>query len=119
VTDDVRDRFLSGGPGGLVDDLCELAARTFELPSERIRMKDLVKARPELVPMVLRWMADLRVALVEAATGRTNEETARTAATLVMAALIEAVYRWTPTSPDELAERLRTVVADMGALIRA
>ncbi|BDZ44529.1 TetR/AcrR family transcriptional regulator [Naasia aerilata] len=119
VTEDVRRRFLAGGPGGLVDDLCDLAAHTFELPSERIRMKDLVRSRPELVPMVLRWMADLRLAIVAAAVERTDEQTARTAATLVMAALVEAVHRWNATSPDELAGRIRTVVAEMGALVRA
>ena len=119
VPDDVRARFLSGGPGGLVDDLCELVAHTFELPAERIRMKDLVRSRPELVPMVLQWMADLRLAILAAATERTDEETARTAVTLVMAALVEAMHRWTVADPDELAQRLRTVIADMGALIRA
>jgi AcrR family transcriptional regulator len=119
VPDDVRARFLAGGPGGLVDDLCDLVAHSFELPAERIRMKDLVRTRPEIVPVVLGWMADLRLVVLQAAMQRTVEETARTAATLVLAALVETVHRWTVASPDDLAERLRTVVGDMGALIRA
>jgi len=119
VPDDVRARFLAGGPAGIVDDLCDLVAHSFELPAERIRMKDLVRTRPEIVPVVLGWMADLRLATREAAMERTDEETASTAATLVLAALVETVRRWTVTSQDELAERLRTVIRDMGALIRA
>lgn len=82
-------------------------------------MKALVQARPEMVPTMLQWMAEARLAVVEVAAERTDTDSARTAVTLVMAAVIEAAHRFTVASRDELADRLREVVAEMGRLAAA
>jgi AcrR family transcriptional regulator len=118
VTDEARDRFLHGEPTDLVGDLCELAAHAFELPAERTRMRELLRSNPDMVPLLLKWMAELRQAIMVPTLERVEEQTARTAVTLVMAALVESVHRWTVGTPDELAGRLRGVVSEMGALIR-
>jgi AcrR family transcriptional regulator len=113
-----REAFLATS-GPLVSDLCELVAQTVNLPEDRRRMKALVQARPEMVPTMLQWMAEARLAVVEVAAERTDTDSARTAVTLVMAAVIEAAHRFTVASRDELADRLREVVAEMGRLAAA
>lgn len=102
--------------GSVVADLCDLVARTLELPADRARMKVLLRARPEMVPTVLQWMADARVAVHQVACERTDADAARTAVTLVMAAVIETAHRATVGSSDEFAARVRAVVREMGAL---
>ncbi|MFJ3385696.1 MULTISPECIES: TetR/AcrR family transcriptional regulator [unclassified Curtobacterium] len=102
--------------GPLVADLCRLVAHTVDLPADRSRMKALVQARPEMVPTMLQWMAEARLAVYRIACERTDAETARTAVTLVMAAVIETAHRVTVGSHDELAARVRGVVAEMGRL---
>lgn len=118
VPDGARARFLAGS-GALVSDLCELVAQTVTLPEDRRRMKALVQARPEMVPTMLQWTADARTAIVRVAAERADADTARTAVTLVMAAVIEAAHRFTVASRDDLADRLRGVVAEMGLLATA
>ncbi|AOX66126.1 MULTISPECIES: TetR/AcrR family transcriptional regulator [unclassified Curtobacterium] len=115
VPDPARATFLAGA-GTLVSDLCDLVAQTVTLPEDRRRMKSLVQARPEMVPTMLQWMAEARSAIVEVAAERTDAEAARTAVTLVMAAVIEVAHRFSVASRDELADRLRGVVAEMGRL---
>ncbi|WP_439692777.1 TetR family transcriptional regulator [Curtobacterium sp. SP.BCo] len=115
---DARTAFLAAA-GPLVSDLCELVAQTVNLPEDRRRMKALVQARPEMVPTMLQWMADARLAIVEVAAERTDADSARTAVTLVMAAVIEAAHRFTVASRDELAHRLREVVAEMARIATA
>jgi AcrR family transcriptional regulator len=115
VPDSARATFLVGA-GTLVSDLCDLVAQTVNLPEDRRRMKSLVQARPEMVPTMLQWMAEARSAIVEVAAERTGAEAARTAVTLVMAAVIEVAHRFSVASRDELADRLRGVVAEMGRL---
>lgn len=117
VPDELRAHFLAGNRNDLVNDLCDLAAHAFELPAERTRMRELLRSTPELMTLVLKWMAELRQAILAPATQRVDEQTARTAVTLVMAALVEAIHRSTMGTPDDLAERLRTVVQEMGALV--
>ncbi|WIB77107.1 TetR family transcriptional regulator [Curtobacterium sp. MCPF17_002] len=115
VPDAARAAFLVG-EGPLVSDLCDLVAQTVTLPEDRRRMKELVQARPEMVPTMLQWMADARLAIHEVASERADADSARTAVTLVMAAAIEAAHRFTVGTHDELADRLRGVVAEMGRL---
>lgn len=115
VPDSARATFLVG-TGSLVSDLCDLVAQTVNLPEDRRRMKSLVQARPEMVPTMLQWMAEARSAIVEVAAERTGAQAARTAVTLVMAAVIEVAHRFSVASRDELADRLRGVVAEMGRL---
>lgn len=115
MTAEAREAFLAAS-GPLVSDLCDLVARTVQLPDDRRRMKELVQARPEMVPTMLQWMAEARLAVVEVAAERADADAARTAVTLVMAAVIEAAHRSTIASRDELADRLRAVVAEMGRL---
>ncbi|MBT2504024.1 TetR family transcriptional regulator [Curtobacterium sp. ISL-83] len=115
VPEDARARFLAAG-GSLVSDLCDLVARSMDLPADRQRMKALVQARPEMVPTMLQSMAEARLAIVTVAAERTDPDSARTAVTLVMAAVIETAHRFTAGSPAELADRLRAVVGEMGRL---
>ena len=118
VPDAARDAFLAAD-GPLVSDLCDLVAATVTLPADRRRMKALVQARPEIVPTMLQWMAEARSAVVAVAAERTDVVTAGTAVTLVMGAVIEVAHRFTVESRQELADRLRVVVAEMGRLATA
>lgn len=118
VPDEARAAFL-GSEGPLVADLCDLVAQTVSLPADRRRMKELVRARPEMVPAMLQWMADARQTVLAVAAERVGEDTARTATTLVMAAVIESAHRSADGSRDELAARLRAVVGEMGRLATA
>ncbi|WIE65648.1 TetR/AcrR family transcriptional regulator [Curtobacterium sp. MCLR17_036] len=102
--------------GALVDDLCVLIAATVPLSQDRRRMKELLVLRPEMSSTVMQWMAESRQSLLSVVGTRTDEQTARTAVTLVMSALSEAAHRDTVRSNDELADRLRAVVREMVAL---
>lgn len=113
----VRTRFLAS-TGALVPDLCELVAHTVALPQDRDRARELVRRHPEVMPSMLDWMAATRTAVIEVAAERTDQQTARTAVTLVMAALVELAHRTTVADGDELATVLRDVVTEMGAMGR-
>jgi AcrR family transcriptional regulator len=102
--------------GRLVDDLCVLIAATVPLSQDRRRMKELLVLRPEMAPMVMQWMAESRQSLLATVSSRTDEQTARTAVGLVLSALSEVAHRDTVGDSDELAVKLRTVVAEMGAI---
>ncbi|OIH97874.1 TetR/AcrR family transcriptional regulator [Curtobacterium sp. MCBA15_001] len=115
VPADARAAFVAA-TGSVVADLCDLVAGTLELPADRARMKVLLRARPEMVPTMLQWMADARVAVHQVACERTDADTARTAVTLVMAAVIETAHRATVGSSEEFAARVRAVVREMGVL---
>ncbi|WFR67160.1 TetR family transcriptional regulator [Curtobacterium flaccumfaciens] len=115
IPDGAREAFLASGDS-LVSALCDLVAQTVNLPADRDRMKALVQARPEMVPTMLQWMAEARLSVYEVASERADADSARTAVTLVMAAVIEAAHRFTIGSRDELADRLRGVVAEMARL---
>ncbi|MBT1678373.1 TetR/AcrR family transcriptional regulator [Curtobacterium aurantiacum] len=118
VPEAARQAFLTA-EGLLVSNLCDLVADTVTLPADRRRMKELVQARPEIVPAMLQWMARARLAVFEVAAERTDVDSARTAVTLVMAALVESAHRFADGSRDELADRLRGVAAEMGRLATA
>lgn len=113
----VRTRFLQSSET-LVPDLCDLVAHTVVLPQDRDRARELVRRHPEVMPSMLDWMAATRSAVIEVAAERTDQQTARTAVTLVMAALIELAHRTTVADGDELAATLRRVVTEMGAMTR-
>lgn len=115
VPEAARAAFLAAD-GSMLSDLCDLVAQTVTLPEDRRRMKDLVRARPEMVPAMLQWVAGTRLAVHEVASERADADTARTAVTLVMAAAVEAAHRFTVGSRADLADRLRDVVAEMGRL---
>lgn len=105
--------------GRLVDDLCVLIAATVPLSQDRRRMKELLVLRPEMAPMVMQWMAESRQSLLATVSSRTDEQTARTAVGLVLSALSEVAHRDTVGDSDELAVKLRAVVAEMGAIAAA
>ncbi|MCJ1715777.1 TetR/AcrR family transcriptional regulator [Curtobacterium sp. VKM Ac-2922] len=111
----VRQRFLSSD-GPLVPDLCDLVAHTVALPQDRDRARQLVQRHPEVMPTMLDWMAATRSAVIEVAAERTDTQTARTAVTLVMAALIEVAHRTSVADGDELATVLGDVVTEMGRM---
>ncbi|MGN8051448.1 TetR/AcrR family transcriptional regulator [Curtobacterium sp. 22159] len=105
--------------GRLVDDVCRLVASSVPLSQDRRRMKELLLLRPEMTPMVMQWMARSRESLLAVVGTRTDEQTARTAVTLVMSALTEVAHRETVRGTEELVGRLRAVVGEMGALASA
>jgi AcrR family transcriptional regulator len=118
VPDAARAAFL-GSTGPLVSDLCDLVAQTVSLPQDRRRMKELVRARPEMVPAMMQRMAHARQTVLAVAAERVDVDTARTATTFVVAAVIESAHRSADGSRVELAARLRAVVAEMGRLATA
>lgn len=118
VPDRARVAFTDAD-GPLVADLCDLVASALDLPTDRVGMKALVRERPEMVPTMLQWMADARVAVHRIACERTDPDTASTAVTLVMAAVIETAHRAdadAADAPDAFASRVRAVVREMGVL---
>ncbi|WIB63530.1 MULTISPECIES: TetR/AcrR family transcriptional regulator [unclassified Curtobacterium] len=120
IDDAQRARFAAGEPDALVSDLCALVAHvvaeTGASPHEKAVMKDLITEQPELMPAVLKWMADLRKDLVAIAAGRVPERTARLAVTLVLGALLEAVHQGGSTTDPDFADRIAATVAEIGAL---
>jgi len=111
--------WFADADGRLIDDLCRLVAATVPMSQDRRRMKELLVLRPEMAPMVMRWMAESRQSLLTVVATRTDEQTARTAVALVLSALSEVAHRDTVGSTEELAARLRDVVREMGALASA
>jgi AcrR family transcriptional regulator len=114
IDDDFRARFCDGS--SLVADLCDLVAGTMGLRAERERLKELVMRRPELVPAMMQWAGELRAELIALAAERTDEETARRAVTLVLAALMELVHHSSVDSREAIAASLRAEVAALGTL---
>ncbi|MHA7985360.1 TetR/AcrR family transcriptional regulator [Rathayibacter sp. CAU 1779] len=73
--------------GDLVPALCHLVGEPADARLDRIRMKDMIHRRPELMPAFTQWMTSVREQFVQLAEERSpSHEEAMTAVTLVMAA---------------------------------
>ena len=119
ITDEQRERFLAGPTGNVVHDLCELLGSVIGKAGDRLTDKasnhDLVAERPELQPELYGWLAGFRRQVIEVAGLRLPEDPARSAATIALAALTEAVQLG-ETARDDLGERLWTGVTAMCAV---
>jgi AcrR family transcriptional regulator len=112
VNVEARDRFLSG-TGALADDLCDLIAYGFDMPSDRTAVKAVVHERPELAPAMMQWMGEQRTRIVDLATERSDPSRARLLVALVFASLGEIMHTG-PTrerTREETASALRETVA--------
>ncbi|QDZ14160.1 TetR/AcrR family transcriptional regulator [Humibacter ginsenosidimutans] len=73
--------------GDLVPALCELVGEPADERLDRIRLKEVIHRRPELMPAFSQWMSGVREQFVQLAEERSgSRETALLAVTLVMAA---------------------------------
>lgn len=113
VDPEARERFLAG-EGELIGEVCDLVAAVVKHDGDRIRLKELVKQRPELGPAFAQWVAELRDQLIGLVAQRVDPDKARLAVGVGMIALTEAAQRG--GSDDDLAVRLREVVRDMTEL---
>jgi len=110
------ERFRSAD-GRLVPALCDALAGNADLHAERIRMKELIGRRPELMPALTQWMAGLREQVLALAAERSaDERQAQLAITLVMAALGTVIHE---QDDDErpTADRLRERVDQLADVI--
>jgi AcrR family transcriptional regulator len=118
VDEEAVERFRAA-TGRLVPALCDALAGNADLHAERIRMKELIGRRPELVPALTQWMSGLREQVLALAAERSvDERQAQLAITLVMAALGTVIHE---RDGDErsTAERLRERVDQLADVIDA
>ena len=86
ISPDAIDQFRAA-TGGLVPGLCDLIGRGVEHRVDRLRMKDLISKRPELMPAFTQWIGAVREQFVQLAAERAeSEEVAASAVSLVLAA---------------------------------
>jgi AcrR family transcriptional regulator len=119
ITDEQREAFLGSG-ANIVADLCVLVGAVFSVAtgerlSDKAAMRELVQQRPELKPELFSRLAVIRRGFFEIAAERTDPERARHAATLVLAALSEAMDGDGDGGTD-LGDRLRASVRGMCAV---
>ncbi|MDQ4214732.1 TetR/AcrR family transcriptional regulator [Microbacterium capsulatum] len=109
VAADVVERFLAM-PGEIVPALCEVVGASMDDGMDRVRLKQLIKLRPELMPALSQWMGAAREQFIELAERRAaDRDEAVRAVSLVLAALNVLVY--TGSAPDRPgAERLLAAV---------
>lgn len=112
VRDAARERFLAGEEA-LLDAVCALVASTAWIASDRDSRRLLIRRDPELMVVLLRWLAGLRGELVAVVAQRAEARRAARVVTLVMAALVEVARERRVNSVDEFAVRLRSVVDEM------
>ena len=118
VDEEAVGRFRAA-TGRLVLALCDALAGNADLHAERIRMKELIGRRPELMPALTQWMSGLREQVLALAAERSvDERQAQLAITLVMAALGTVIHE---RDGDErsTAERLRERVDQLADVIDA
>ena len=118
VDEEAVGRFRAA-TGRLVPALCDALAGNADLHAERIRMKELIGRRPELMPALTQWMSGLREQVLALAAERSvDERQAQLAITLVMAALGTVIHE---RDGDErsTAERLRERVDQLADVIDA
>nr|WP_251858491.1 TetR/AcrR family transcriptional regulator [Herbiconiux sp. L3-i23] len=116
VGDEAREEFRTTSKP-LIDAVCDLVAATARMVSDRETRRGLIRREPELMGVLLRWMAGLRHDLVEVVSERYDEVTAGRAVTLVMGALIDSIRDRRSSTVPELAARLRESITAMVALV--
>jgi len=115
LADDVVERFLSAR-GEIVPALCELVGSSMDDGMDRLRIKELLMKRPELLPAFSQWMGSVREQFIELAERRTTDhDQAVSAVSLVLAAMNVLVHtRATPDRPG--AVRLLAAVDGLVAV---
>jgi AcrR family transcriptional regulator len=112
VHDASRERFLAA-EGTVVDDLCDLIAHGFDMPSDRAAIKAMVEERPELAPAMMQWMGEQRTRIVDLVAERSVDVAhARLCVALVFAAFGELMHGGPSRdrTRDETAAALRETV---------
>jgi AcrR family transcriptional regulator len=98
--------------GRLVDALCDAFAGNADLHAQRVRMKELIGRRPELMPALTQWMNGMREEMLALAEERAaDREQAQLAITVVMAALGSVIHDRSDDRPT--AERMRERMRDL------
>lgn len=112
ITDEVRARFHAAR-GGLVWALCDVVGSSTEFGPDHARMKKLVTTRPELLPIVSSMMLELRTQFESLAKERAaSPEHAELAIALVMAALGRTMHDGADRA-EPLTARLRQTVEQL------
>ncbi|WP_212746896.1 TetR/AcrR family transcriptional regulator [Sinomonas gamaensis] len=124
IPEESEQRFLSSD-GQLVDDLCELIASLSSPDEDGVeRIRELVRAEPDLLAALHQWTSGLRrrvIQLAEERTGAAEDDasgsTARLAVALVFAALfLHTDSGYTLRPGRATAHDLRTTVSRLGAV---
>jgi AcrR family transcriptional regulator len=106
IDEQAAERFRTAH-GLLVDALCHTFADSADLHAERVRMKELIARRPELMPALSQWMDTVRGEIMALAEERVDAREAKLAITLVMAALGSVIHDRDTTDDRTTAERMR------------
>jgi AcrR family transcriptional regulator len=115
ITDQARDRFRAAD-GGLVWALCDVVGGATEFAPDHARMKKLIGTHPELITTVSTMMLELRSQYVALAAERAaTQEDAELAVALVMAAMGRSMHEQNDAA-SPLVERLRQTVRDFGRI---
>lgn len=110
VTEEARERFLAA-EGGLVWALCDVVGGGGRFTPDHARLKKLIGTHPELVTTVSTMMLELRSQYVALAAERAqSQEEAELAVALVMAAMGRTMHEQVESTAT-LAERLRQTVS--------
>ncbi len=117
IPDDQRAWFLAA-EGSLIGDACELVGRTVALPSDFLRIKELLHGQPELaMDFWTSTIGRLRpfYTLMQERTG--DQQTARIAFGIVIASVVSAMARAEEEGAGPIRDRVLTGVRTMRDLI--
>jgi AcrR family transcriptional regulator len=124
IPEESEQQFLASD-GPLVDDLCELIASLSSPDEDGVeRIRELVRAEPDLLAALHQWTSGLRRRVIQLAEERTGTSegagsTARLAVALVFAALFLHTDSGYTLRPGRATARdLRTTVSRLGAVAR-
>ncbi|MGN6325093.1 TetR/AcrR family transcriptional regulator [Pseudolysinimonas sp.] len=98
--------------GLLVDALAEAFASNADLHAQRVRMKELIGRRPELMPSLTQWMAGVRDEMLALAEERADRREAELAIMVVMAALQSVIHDRDRDDDRPTAERMHERMRD-------
>jgi AcrR family transcriptional regulator len=115
IDEQAAERFRHA-QGRLVDALCDTFADSADLHAERVRMKELISRRPELMPALTQWMGTVRGQIAALAEERVDAHQAQLAITLVMAALGSVIHDRDPSDDRSTGERMRARIEELVAV---
>jgi len=115
IDEEAAERFRAAH-GRLVDALCDTFADSADLHAERIRLKELIGRRPELMPALQQWMGTVRGEIAALAEERVDALEAQLAITLVMAALGSVIHDRDASDDRPTAERMRERIDQLVAV---
>jgi AcrR family transcriptional regulator len=109
---EVTARFRTA-TGGLVGALCDAIGSSAELGPSRVRMKQLILRRPELLTVLSQMMVEVRGQYIALAAERAESgEQAELAVSLVMSAMGRVMHD-DHASDEPLAKRLRDTIEQL------